>query len=114
MDLAASYRQCIADAREGERAELEAQQRRALAAIHAAANATAELIRFAREGPACNLPFSDGSELIVDLADALRLAIRIQQPFLEQQPCYALEMGEADQLAAACARYLDGCGREHD
>jgi len=51
----------------------------AIAAAHAASTALEELLRFAREGALSNA-FAFTDETVLQLADALRLAIGIEQP----------------------------------
>jgi hypothetical protein len=51
----------------------------AIAAAHAASTALEELLRFAREG-ALSEAFAFADETVAQLADALRLAIGIEQP----------------------------------
>lgn len=51
----------------------------AIAAAHCASEAAAELLRFAREG-ALSDAFAFTDETVAQLADALRLAIGIEQP----------------------------------
>ncbi|WP_066483623.1 MULTISPECIES: hypothetical protein [unclassified Sphingomonas] len=80
----------------------------ALAAASSAANALAELLRFAREGepPVANGAFEP--DTIEQLADALKLAIDVELPAvlangIDQEGAEMLA-----QLSAALARFLEG------
>ena len=84
-----------------------------LAAAHAASSASTELLRYAREGASCNRPFGL-EDPVAELADALRLAISIEAPFLAEQPCYAEECEQLAQLAAAVAKWQSDAGAESE
>lgn len=82
----------------------EQQQIAALAAASQATEATAELIRFAREGTSFPGPFGD-VEVIEKLADALKLAIEAESVDPNAEAAASEDRAE---LHAAVARYLEG------
>lgn len=72
----------------------------ALAAAHQAAEATAELLRFAREGEGLHSPFE--IEVVEKLADALKLALDVAHfPGL-------LIDDEEERLKSALGAFLEG------
>lgn len=84
-------------------------QRQAMIAAEAATIAAAELLRFAREGASCNRPFGL-EDPVAQLAEALRGAIGIEDPFLAEQPCYGEERDAAAQLNAHLAKWQSDTG----
>ncbi len=81
----------------------------AVVAAQAASSAAAELLRYFREGAACNRPFGL-EDPIAELADALAIAIKIESDFLDQQPCYAEELSHLGQLLAAVRKWQSDVG----
>lgn len=85
---------------------------RALLAAKAATLATAELLRFQREGFAGNFPFDD-PEPVAQLAIALLQTARIERALFPREALVndpvpsAQYVSALDQLAAACARFLE-------
>jgi hypothetical protein len=86
-----------------------AEKRIALAAAEAAASATAELLRFAREGEECP-SFAFAEETTALLASALQAALRIEHP----RACtLAAEHGDQtspeaiNQMLGALTRFLE-------
>lgn len=74
----------------------------ALAAAMQASEATAELVRFAREGPNWPVPFGH-VELIEQLADATKLALEL----LSAEAPFAMD-AEREKLLGALSDYLQG------
>lgn len=81
----------------------------AIVAAHQAVDAAAELLRFAREGAACNWPFGD-AEPLEKLAEALKIALEIELEHIECQthPDFADEKQMKGQMLAACTRFIEG------
>ena len=84
-------------------------KRVAMIAAEAATIAAAELLRFAREGASCNRPFGL-EDPVAQLAEALEKVIGIEAPFLGDQPCYAEERQQAEQLASAIRKWQADAG----
>lgn len=85
------------------------EQRVAMIAAEAATIAASELLRFAREGAASNRPFGL-EDPVAQLAEALQKAIRIEDPFLADQFCYADERECAAQLSTALVKWQTDAG----
>lgn len=87
------------------------QSQQAVAAAQSAATATAELLRYAREG-ACATSFNLEPDTLEQLADALRLAIEIEFPAAQLRA--AGFDGDVEgkqlmnQLHGALERFLEG------
>ena len=79
------------------------QERTALAAASQATEASAELIRFAREGASWPGPFGE-VEVIEKLADALKLALEVER---DAGTADAITIEDRGQLYAAVSRYLE-------
>lgn len=80
--------------------------RLAVAAAAAGTTASAELLRYSREGDA-TVSFALEPDTIEQLADALKMAIEIELPAIERQgDREGAEM--LGQLAGACVRFIEG------
>lgn len=76
----------------------------ALAAAAQASEATAELVRFAREGDNIPPPFGE-TEVVMQLADALKLAIDVEH---HHDPDSLIADEERNQLYGALTKYIEG------
>lgn len=84
---------------------MSAPRRPALIAATQAAEAVAELLRFAAEGPGhAGGPFGE-FEVVAKLAEALALAAQIEREALSQCEEYCHDLG---QLIAAARRFIEG------
>jgi hypothetical protein len=79
----------------------------ALSAAVQASAATAEPIRFAKEGPNWPAPFGD-VELVELLADALKMALEVEFAETGDDRGDRDEAQMRNQLLGACVRFLDG------
>lgn len=78
----------------------------AVLAAQQATEASTELLRFYREGPASDLAFGD-IEVIEKLAEALVIAITLHLDYLPEMSSL-LEAAEAAQLRDACNGFISG------
>lgn len=87
---------------------MHANNRAALAAAHGAAEASAELLRYIREGECAAYAFDN--EPVEKLADALRTAASIEREAMAGMVTGRDEEGMEllDRLAAACSHFLEG------
>lgn len=81
--------------------------RAALIAAQQATEATAELLRFHTEGPQADNAFGD-VDVTQKLAEALLHAARIEQDLAGAHELDAEYRSELGQIAAACARFIEG------
>ncbi|HET7255593.1 MAG TPA: hypothetical protein VFJ46_17690 [Xanthobacteraceae bacterium] len=80
----------------------------ALAAAHQAQEAAAELIRFVREGPHYRCPpFGDDVQVVEKLADALKLALEVENAEVGRHDA-ADDAEMRNQLLGAVSRFLEG------
>lgn len=79
------------------------QRELALAAAGQAAEAAAELVRFAREGDWLHGPFHPDVEVVEKLLDAAKLAIEVQDGAGVEDPD-----GDRNQVLGAIEKYLSG------
>lgn len=84
-------------------------QRLALIAAEAATSASAELLRFAREGDGWNRPFGLENPL-EQLVEAVRKTAEIEYDFLDQIPGLDDERSSTGQLIAAVAKWQSDVG----
>lgn len=78
----------------------------AMIAAHSASDALAELLRFASEGKATDLPFNPEVDVVALLVEALARAAEIERAACERQGAGWEEDREAlSQLITACRRF---------